>query len=195
MSISSVKTGAVGVSLLAGNPYYDPAATFLIQRVTATGSETTITFSSIPQNYKHLQIRMMAERNTTASHNFAVDVRLNGATGTSGAYHNLYGDGASVVASGTASTQDLRQFFLFTTAGTANTSIYGTGIVDIHDYTSSTKNKTIRSIGGFDSNGAGRIYLSSGLYAVTTPVTSVALYFAGDTVRSGSTFALYGMVG
>lgn len=185
-----IPLGVLAASGAGGGGSFESIAT-----VTAAGGETSLSFASIPSTYQHLQIRLMAERNTTASHNFAVDVRLNGATGTSGAYHNLYGDGSGVTASGTASTQDLRQFFLFTTAGTANTNIYGTGIIDVHDYASTTKNKTIRSIGGFDSNGAGRIYLSSGLYALTTAVSSISFYFAGDALRAGSTFALYGIKG
>lgn len=125
----------------------------------------------------------------------AIKVRLNGGTGTSGAHHQLYGDGAAATAAGTANTQDLLTFMAMTTAGTANSNLFAAGIIDIVDYASTTKNKTIRTLGGFDANGAGRIYLSSGLYALTTAVSSLTFYFDGDDLRAGSTFALYGIKG
>ena len=57
MSISSVKTGAIGVSLLAGNAYYVPPAFQPIATVAVgSGGTSTITFSSIPNTYAHLQI-------------------------------------------------------------------------------------------------------------------------------------------
>lgn len=182
-------------NFLVGNAAYNPSSFESIATVTATGGETTLTFNSIPQTYAALQVRLIAERNTTASHNFAVRARLNSATGTNGAWHNLYGDGATVTATNGTSTQDLLTFMPMTTAGTANASLYGAGIIDIINYASSAKNKTIKTFGGFDANGAGRIYFSSGLYALTTAVTSLQFYFDGDALRAGSTFALYGIKG
>jgi hypothetical protein len=188
MSISSVKTGAVGVSLLAGNTYYDPAATFLIERVTSTSGATSITFSSIPQTYKHLQIRFLAKSSAGTTGTYAIQGRFNSDSGTNYATHNINADGATVAATGSASSTD----FICGRFTRASETAYGVGVIDIHDYASTTKNKTVRSFSGCDMNGTGYMYLASGLWMNTNAVTSFTLISNG--FNSSSTFALYGMV-
>ena len=192
MSISSVKTGAVGVSLLAGNTFYDPAATFLIARANGDGSSGTITFSSIPSTYQHLQIRWIG-RSDSASNDVGIDLRFNSDTGSNYARHWLNGDGSTVSASGAASQSLVN---VGRAAGANQTSgIISSGIIDIHDYTSTTKNKTIRSFAGQDFNGSGTIRLNSGLWMNTNAVTSISLIANAGNWTTASTFALYGMVG
>ena len=198
MTISSVKTGAVGVSLLAGNTYYDPAATFLIERTTLTSNNTSVTFSSIPQTYKHLQIRIIGRSSNTGTNNAQLRLVLNSDTGFNYAYHHLSGNGSSASASGGAAGSP----FAWITLGTdfipkdgLTADSFAAAIIDIHDYASTTKNTTVRMLGGNDVNGTtGRINLASGLWISTAAVTSIQVN-CPDTFKSGSTFALYGMVG
>ena len=194
MSISSVKTGAVGVSLLAGNTAYDPAATFLIERVTATGSSQVISFTSIPQIYKHLQIRGIA-RSTEAAAGTNYTLTLNNDTGSNYAYHRLRAEGTSATGAGSAS-----QAYIFVGrapgAGTAS-GIMGAIIIDIHDYTSTTKYKTVRALMGQNSNNAyaGEISLRSGLWMSTNAISSITITLDNPNFANTTTFALYGMVG
>lgn len=195
MSISSVKTGTIGDSLLAGNAGYDPAATFLIQRIAGTGSSGTITFSSIPQNYKHLQIRCMTRSTDSGTTTYESNISLNGQTAYSNyAYHVLAGNGSSVSASGWASGTD-RLYAIQNARDTMTAGIMGTSIIDIHDYSSTTKNKTIRVMRGCDVNGSGEMRLSSGLFLSTNAISSIELYSLVGSWTTSSTFALYGMVG
>lgn len=160
-----------------------------IATATAAGGETSITFSSIAGTYASLQIRGIMQRNTTNPMNLGF--RFNSDTGTNYAHHWLYGDGSSVTATGTASAN-----FASSSEMPSNTSnILGVFITDIHDYASTTKNKTIRTFGGYDKNGSGKAQLNSGLWMSTSAVTSVTLYFAGDALAAGSKFALYGIKG
>ena len=72
----------------------------------------------------------------------------------------------------------------------------GVSIVDIHDYASSTKNTTVRSLVGWDSNNdvdGGYIRLTSGLFNNTASVTSISLVDLGGNFTTTSTFALYGI--
>ena len=69
----------------------------------------------------------------------------------------------------------------------------GVSIIDIHDYASSTKNKVIRTVSGNDQNGAGNIYLTSGLWLSTAAVTSITLFTTANYLNT--TFALYGVKG
>jgi len=198
MTVSSIATGYDGISLLAGNAAYDPAATWLIQRVNGTGSSGTITFSSIPQNYKHLQIRMLT-RDTTNFGTIATayaDLTLNGDTGSNYTWHALTGNGSSAGAVG--SINEVKALTArCVTSPTIDSNIYGAGIIDIHDYASTSKFKTIRTFGGVDGNAANTQYqvtLTSNLWRSTSAVTSIT-FTASTAWATGSTFALYGMVG
>jgi hypothetical protein len=193
MTISSVKTGAIGDSLLAGNAAYDPGAFVSIATATAAGGETSFTFSSIPSTYSALQIRYRAQRNSGGVG--FMSLRLNGVT-TTGNYtnHDLYGDGSTVTASGlSASSYPEARGPQMPANTTANT--FGSCICDIQDYASTTKNKTIRWFGGWDNNGSGYVGLVSNVFLSTTAVSSLTVYFAGDAVTAGSVFSLYGIKG
>jgi hypothetical protein len=192
MSISSVKTGTIGDSLLAGNAGYDPAATFLIQRQTLASNTASVTFSSIPSTYKHLQLRFNA-RGTRAAVDNRVYVRLNSDTGSNYSQHNLIGSGASASAAGAASQTylDCRDV----TGSSATSNIFGSGIIDLHDYSSTTKNTTARGVTGNDRNGSGTIALWSGAWLNTAAVSTILVFPESDNWLAGSTFALYGMVG
>lgn len=158
----------------------------------ATSSPTaanTITFSSIPSNYKHLQVRFLVNQTDGST----MRLRLNGDSSTSSyTEHQLDTNGASVSAGGNGS--GIVSGIAVATANNT-TGIFTTGIIDIHDYSSSSKNKTVRIFAGRERNGSGDIYLRSGLYISTTTVSSLTLYVAGANFTSGSTFALYGVKG
>jgi hypothetical protein len=203
MAVSRVKTSSIlqgfpkSRSMLAGNAAYDPAATWLIQRITATGSETSITFSSIPSTYKHLQIRNIAKSTNTADGTLSVEVRFNGDTGSNYAYHELRGDGTSA-STNAGATQTKIIVFNASLRESVSTSTFGVSLIDIHDYASTTKNKTVRSFSGMNKNQGtqdDRISLGSGLWMNTAAITSITLISTVSAFKAGSTFALYGMVG
>ena len=158
-----------------------------IATTTGNGSSGTITFSSIPSTYQHLQIRLQA----IASGGGGQSIRFNSDTGNNYARHNFGGNGASVFASGTASTN---MMFVGDDAAATNPSVM---IIDIHDYASTTKNKTVRSFFGHDRNGAGSVYLYSGLWMNTSAITSLSLGQGnfGGTFDTGTVASLYGIKG
>lgn len=158
-----------------------------IASASGTGSSATITFSSIPATYQHLQIRGIAR--TIGSFNERdIFIQLN--TSTTDRYHYLAGDGASAYAG--SSTNANGTYCLVATGANASANIMGAVIIDIHDYASTTKNKTVRAFGGNDRNGAGTIMLHSGFKASTSAVTSITLT-APDSFATTTTFALYGI--
>jgi hypothetical protein len=178
--------------LLAGNTYYDPAATFLIQRINTSGV-STITFSSIPSNYKHLQLRyQLIESNGYQE----INGRFNGDTGSNYYWHYLEGNGSSASAASSGGTTTSFTIYSNNREGTVST-YPNVGIVDIHDYASTTKYKTVRTFSGADKNGTnpnGEVQLVSGLWSSTSAVNSLTIR-CSVTWNAGSTFALYGMVG
>ncbi len=194
MSISSVKTGAIGDSLLAGNAAYDPGAFVSIATAIGAGS-SSITFSSIPSTYQHLQLRWIARTGTAGDVSLSLNVRLNGDTGTNYTRHLLYGDasGGAIASGGTSETSMQVRASARRNSSTANTM--GVAIMDIHDYSSTTKNKTMRSFSGNDdSDGTGEVALCSGLWLNTSAVNSITI-FSADNFLTSSVFSLYGIKG
>ena len=178
-------------SMLAGN-YPSFSDYEFISTAFGTGSSAVITFSSIPQDYRHLQIRYVG-KNTTNSND--VYITMNGVS--SGVYmsHRLWGNGTTVAVtpSGTAS----QTFIILTDALAISTTAdcFGAGVIDILDYPSTTKNKTVRAIYGVSDAGAAGSNLSSGLYAQTTAVSSLTFTTATGNFTSLTRFSLYGIKG
>ena len=170
-----------------------PTAFESIATATGTGSADTITFSAIPATFQHLQIRGIT-RNTYSSVRADFGIRLNGVTSNSYAQHNLSGNGSTVSAGNSTSTN--YSFLGWAPANNATANIVGATIIDIHDYASTTKYKTIRAISGNDLNSAttdATIWLASGLFMDTTAVSSVTLRAPFGSWGTQTTFALYGI--
>lgn len=169
-----------------------------IATATGTGSSGTITFSSIPQTYASLQIRFIVKSSSVGSTTTGMNFYPNAETGSSTTFdrHYIYGDGAAVTASNNINQGEFYAYKVLPRASsTAN--VYGVGIIDIHNYASTTQNKTVRMFYGYDNNGAStesQVYLESGLWRSTSAITD--LRFTGGTAFiSGTTIALYGIKG
>lgn len=179
------------VRILPGS--YESIAT----QTVGAGGASSVTFSSIPSTYKHLQIRYMARSTVSNVNDGYTSIRFNG-DGTNGNYyfyHVLQGDGASVTA-GAGGTNAI--IYSGVTAGNnASANVFGVGVIDILDYTSTNKYKYPRALSGMDNNGAGKVSLSSGLWFNTAAITSITIgaNAFGNNWTQYSTFALYGIKG
>jgi hypothetical protein len=152
-------------------------------------SVSTITFSSIPATYTHLQLRLLSRNATSASNYLAI--RVNGDS-TSGNYprHYLGGNGSSAYAG--ASVPD--STWAWTSADNSlAANIFGVSVVDLLDYANTNKYKTMRALDGFDANGSGQVQLDSGLWQSTAAINSITIYTFGPNFATGSQFALYGV--
>jgi hypothetical protein len=155
-----------------------------IATATGTGSSGTISFTSIPSTYTHLQIRGLA-------YNGANNVFIRANSNSSALYsrHSLYGQGSAASADGLATQTeiDTRMY------GGYTTNTLSAWTIDLLDYTSTTKNKTFRVFAGYDQNGAGAIVVSSGLWQSTSAVTTISLICQAGNFGTQTTFALYGI--
>ena len=170
-----------------------------IATATGTGSSATITFSSIPSTYTSLQFRILDKYSYTSVAN-AMDVKIyfNGVnSGTGYAYHQLKGDGSTATAGGSASQSEIGIDSPTPSSNASYANIMGVGIIDIQDYASTTKNKTLRAMTGYDANGAGQIILSSGLRASTDAITSVSFLLGNVSYNwtTSTVISLYGIKG
>ena len=186
-------TGGSGSISLALAPVttgdYESIATVLV----GSGGASTVTFSNIPQTYKHLQIRCIARTSRVASPSQdALKIQFNSDTAANYSHHYLLGIGSSASSSGTAN-----RVAMFADGFTSSDVPYfGVGTIDILDYVDTNKYKTIRCLSGWDSNGAGRIWFESGNWRSTNAVTSIELTpNIGPNFNQYSHFALYGIKG
>jgi hypothetical protein len=200
MAVTSIKTGSSFNSLIKYNDFLGPNSAYIptsfdsIASATGTGSSGTITFSSIPQTYKSLQIRGIG-RLDVGTGGVSTRIRLNGDTTSNYAEHLLYGNGTSALTSNNAPNS--WTYMGRTPGSTANTNVVGAFIIDIHDYASTTKNKTIRVFNGVDNNAADTdfwVAMASGLWMSTSAVTSITLNAISTYNWTTETqFALYGI--
>jgi len=167
---------------------YDSLAT-----VTLSAATATVTFAGIPTGYKHLQLRLIG-RSAFAGDSENVRMQLNGQTATSFyTNHILYGNGTSAL-----TDNDVNSVAGFNIhrlpAATSTASVFGGLVIDFLDYADTNKNKTIRSLGGWDANGSGRINLTSGLFTSTAAISSITLTLStASNYAINSSFALYGV--
>lgn len=168
-----------------------------IASATGTGSSSTITFSSIPSTYQHLQLRWIARDNdggSTGASQLIVSFNSD-TTSTNYRSHSLYGNGTSAFA-GSVNNRSGVWLDGGTVGSSSLTSTMAVGILDIHDYASTTKNKTTRSFHGEDGNGSSsyQIFLQSGLWMSTSAISSITIT-SNNNLTTSTTFALYGVKG
>jgi len=155
-----------------------------IATATGTGSSGTITFSSIPSTFKHLQIRGIFNDG-----GYNLNLRLNSDSGSNYASHKLYGNGSTVTATGAASGTEIDTGAY----GGSTTNTMSTIIIDILDYASTTKNKTTRHFAGNDQNGSGLVWVTSGLWTSTSAISTIQILNIYGNYNTQTTFALYGI--
>ena len=220
-NIEAISYGSspISVSGLSGNTQY----TFTVRGETATGATTgyssasspittsfsnmelisttlvgsggtsSVTFSSLPTTYKHLQIRAVIRDQTAATGTSGIWIRMNGDTGNNYAWHRLRGYGSGINSESSSSTNQILAGVGCRNNETAN--IFGTAIIDILDFNSTGKNKTIRSLSGNPATAnTPEIELNSGVWFSTAAITSLVVYGDGGFVQN-CRISLYGIRG
>jgi hypothetical protein len=186
--------GGIQAGLLGSFPTPVTSSFESIATATSAGSSATLTFSSIPSTYSSLQIRFMSK---PAASGGAIRMQMNGITTNTYWYHYLIGVGTAAAAgSSGAATNGM---FVMDNLYAPVANIFGVGIIDIHDYASTTKVKTIRTFSGIDDNtsdNGNEIQLWSGKNGATTAVSSITFAnTSGQNFASGTVFSLYGIKG
>jgi hypothetical protein len=190
---SSVTNNINYKSILVGNDAYIPNSYESIATNTVgSGGVSSVTFSSIPATFTHLQIRATV-RGGFAGTEEQFRVRFNGST-SGYASHWLEGDGSTTVSANTFGDSEI--LLRYVAAGGSAASIFGVLVLDILDYANTSKNTTTRTLMGYDKNGAGKVTLTSGLWNNTSAISSISIVPKdGSSWAEYSSFALYGIKG
>ena len=172
----------------------DTGAMFPLQVVTVgAAGASSVTFSNIPNTYEHLQVRAIL-RSTASTTNTGLKATFNSTSTNYYALHQLYGDGSSAI----ANTNSASSYAVtgHQTGASATSGIFGAMVMDILDYAHTNKNKTVRTLTGYDANGSGLILLRSSLWMNTSAITSISFTSeAAGNLAQYSQFALYGVKG
>jgi len=177
------------LGILASSNYQRVTSSYYSIATTTLGTATaSVTFSSIPATYTHLQIRALTSNASYAS--TSASLYLNSDT-TAANYRNhyLYGSGSAAGSS--------------TDGNSAANGVMGSGmstgpaawVIDLLDYQNTNKYKTIRLLNGYDTNGAGYVWFGSNLWMNTNAVSSFTITAPVGTFAINSSFALYGIKG
>ena len=157
-----------------------------IASITPSGT-STVTFSSIPQNFKILQIR--ASFGDTGTN--TLNMTFNGDTTSSYQSATLEGNGTTVAGNAGYSNATMQIAFRYY-GGSSNASYLGGAIIDIPNYATSGTYKTCLSYFGVNQNTVGRLGFSEGVWFNTAAITSITLLLPSN-YSSGTVFSLYGI--
>ena len=158
-----------------------------------------IEFTSIPQTYEHLQLRISA-RQANNTQTIECTIRLGtggGAVDTGNNYysHRIYGYGTTEGSGGGTARAYWKRIGPVVSGESVDAAQYGGGVIDILDYANANKNTTALSVGG---QALGATYswmaLGSGLWDNAGAVDRIAIAggYSSDFVR-GTEVTLYGV--
>jgi hypothetical protein len=189
--------GIYGIGVIAGD--YDSIQTSTV----GVGGSASVSFTSIPATYSHLQVRIMTKAVSVSAGGAALFMRMNSDSGNNYSIHQLTGSGSG---SATAFGEGTVPYALVGNNGsyqsltvTDGASMYSVHIIDILDYANTSKYKTVRALHGRDNNSTtGRVMLESGLWqnsasAINTLAFTMRDGTGASNIAQYSSFALYGI--
>ena len=187
---SSASSGVSGTVALPSG-FYSIATSAV-----TSGGTSSVTFSSIPSGYTHLQIRASVQSGRTSNAYDGFNIQLNSDTGSNYAYHQLLADNRPYIQTNSATSQtSINVQPIAALYGTSN--VTSALVMDILDYANTNKYKTIRTLTGYDTAQSGIISggigFESGLWQSTSAVNSITLFGPINGFTSKTQFALYGV--
>jgi len=189
MPVLGIVASQISGHLFTPSGAYDSIAT-----VTVSSPVASIQFASIPQTYTHLELRWIARSTDTGATVSQFYWYANNTRPATYASHWTRGfNGTNTFSNAQSSDQQI--YFQYATGGGATASVFGVGVTSILDYTNTNKNKTHRSLSGFDSNGTGQSVIASGLIPITAALTQIDIFPDSGNIAQYSQFALYGIKG
>ena len=174
-----------------------PSTYSQIASTTASGSNSDISFTNIPQIYTNLVLVAFVRGAKAASTCSLLAYVGTGANGTNLLQSNensvtsMVGDGSSATSVRTTNASGLN---LYTApAASATSGVYKQYVLHFPQYNNSTTFKTMIARSDLASDSARAIV---GLTRTTLPLLTVGIATYGDgNIASGSTFSLYGIKG
>lgn len=157
-----------------------------IASTTLSTPTATVTFSSIPATFEHLQLRLSVQCDNNVLR--FLSMRFNNDTGSNYWSRNIDGTGTTPTAASSAADTSIGIAALVRT----NTS-FSAGVVNIPDYAGTNKFKNVNNITGNDNSNTGYLRIVSGQWISTAAINRIDLFFNSNQFDTGSVIALYGL--
>lgn len=165
-----------------------------IETATLTSNASSIDFTSIPGTYRNLQLRTLLRSSRSSSTDDYVGIRFNGSS-TTYTRQMIQSRTHTTVAGVLYDSYTYGYMNGFATAASASSNIYGVGVIDIPEYTSTTVRKSFSGFGGNEQGSAGGfVHVTTAHWPVASAITSISLICYAQFV-AGSTVSLYGIKG
>ena len=180
----SVKTGrTLYTSMNAGNQY---GAMVPIFSYVAT-SNANISFTNVPQTFQDLCVVVSTRDAATAGNNVLIFL-LNGDGASNYSMTRLVGDGSSATSDRVSNSTF--GGWTFVPNSSVSSSIFGSSICHILNYTNTTTFKTMLTRGASDTNGAGFSSMAVSMWRNTAAVNGVLVATSNGGMVTGSTVTL-----
>jgi len=170
-----------------------------IATLSGNGSSDTITFTSIPSTYKHLQIRGVNVVNYGNTDYGNGGLRFNGDTGGNYTNHSIrgYWDGSTGNKQGINYTLGTITYgMIFNCFLNQNQDSVFPTVIDILNYKDTNNRKVARAYGGgtYSTQGARAIIQGASMFwDSTSAITSVSLFASNGNWNAKTKFTLYGI--
>jgi hypothetical protein len=156
--------------------------------VFSSNASATLTFSSIPQTYTDLIVKLALRTTDGGSTTDGANFQFNGVS-TNWTAKRLNAEGSTFASDSSTSDRNLVSNDVSSTANTfTNIEIY------CPNYTSSNyKSISIDAVIEMNNTTNNYLRLGAGLWSNTAAVTSITVYNSGKTFAAGTTAYLYGI--
>jgi hypothetical protein len=151
--------------------------------VTLGGSDSSITFASIPATYRDLILVI----NGSTTGNADYGLRFNGDSGANYSFVYMGGNGSSAASGSNTANQIVLDAYFW------RSSEISTNIAQVMDYSATDKHKTVLSRNNVAGGGVDAF---ASRWANTAAITSVEVFIAtgGQSFATGTTLSLYGVI-
>jgi len=177
----------------------EPNSYEAIATLSGNGSSDTITFTSIPSTYKHLQIRGVNVVNYGSTDYGNGGLRFNSDTGGNYTNHSIrgYWDGSTGNKQGINYTLGTITYgMIFNCFLNQNQDSVFPTVIDILNYKDTNNRKVARAYGGstYSTQGARAIIQGASMFwDSTSAITSISLFASNGNWNAKTKFTLYGI--
>jgi len=167
-----------------------------------TSAQSSVTFAALGDyaaDYQHLQLRMVLRNNREVGYNTGKAILQLNSNTSSSSYkeHYLIGNGSAVI-SGTYGAVPGVTVVEMPSGPGSPAQTFAAAVTDILDAFSSSKNTTVRTLGGVHTTGTALgeskvAELVSGVFLSTAAITTITMIADSASFVTGSRFSLYGL--
>jgi hypothetical protein len=155
---------------------------------------SSVTFSSIPQTYEHLQIRVSGGFDSSGNGGHQLYIRFNGNTAShyDSSYFSAYGSSHNA-------DRYSGQSYVYVGGRISGPLVrrpeFGVTLIDIVDYTNPYKKRTMTSMSGLGQgyDGGSLVRFGGAVLGNSAALTSVLLYPPSGNFVRGTSLSLYGV--